>query len=198
MASRQLRKDACSSRKIRTSAADGENQQALRWRPGVRCIRPGAGRCSRRATPGFQAVPAALRPPCARSPSVDVGLDVDAAGPFVRSMRFGVGLHADVGDVGQADPLPAGGIDGQVLDAGDAGPGLRRAPDLDVVGPAVPVDVADFLAGHERRGRAPDVTGLQPVLLRRCQVHLDVDLRDVDLQGDMRDPGPLDPAQDAS
>ena len=56
-------------------------------------------------------------------------------------------------------------------------PRLGRAPHVDVVRLAGVEDVADLLAGDQRRGGAADVAWLHPVLLRLGQVDLDLDLR---------------------
>ena len=57
-----------------------------------------------------------------------------------------------------------------------------RAPDVHVVRPSAPEDVAHFLARHEHRNRPPDVARLEPVAPAGGQVFLDLDLRNVVLE----------------
>ena len=83
---------------------------------------------------------------------------------------------------------------GNVPDGREAVAGLGRAPDLHVVGLAVPEDVADLLAGDERGGRAADVARLEPVALGRLEVDRDLDLGHVVLELDVL----LDDAVDAA
>ena len=110
----------------------------------------------------------------------DVAAHVDPAGGPVALDDVRGRLDLDVGDVGQADAAAARRVDEQVADAGQALARGRRAPDLHVVGLAGPEQVGDLLARDQGRRGSTNVAGLEPVSLGRREVHLDVDLRDVD------------------
>jgi hypothetical protein len=70
-------------------------------------------------------------------------------------------------------------VDRQVADVGQAGADLGLAPHLDVVGLAVPEDVADLFAGHQGGRRPAHIARLDPVDLGLSQVDPDIDLGDV-------------------
>src|SRR5205809_6917926 len=94
-----------------------------------------------------------------------VGADADVTGNAFVADLVGRRLDLDAGDVAHLHLDAAGRVDRQVADGLEAVPGLGRAPDLDVVGLAVPEDVPDLLAGDQGRRRTADVARLQTVLL---------------------------------
>ena len=59
-------------------------------------------------------------------------------------------------------------------------PPFARRPDLHVVGPAAVEDVADLLAGHQRRRGSAHIARLQAVALRRVEFQGDLNLRHFD------------------
>ena len=101
--------------------------------------------------------------------------------------------HPHLGDVAQPYVTTIRGVDQQFMDVGQALTGLGLAPDDDVVGLAIPVDVAYLFAGHQRGRRAADVTRLEAVLLGRGQVDLDFDLRHIDQELDVLLDDAVDP-----
>ena len=114
-----------------------------------------------------------------RSPgrALDVGADVDPAGRSSRSIVVGRRRDATSATSAERHPRRRRRVDRQVLDVGQAVARLPGAPHVHVVGLSAVEDVADLLAGDQRRRRPADVAGLQPVALRRLEVDRDLDLR---------------------
>src|SRR5205085_4471728 len=110
-----------------------------------------------------------------------VGADADVAGHAFVADLVRRRLDLDAGDVAHLRLDAAGRVDRQVTDGLQVVPGLGRAPDLDVVGLAIPEDVPDLLAGDQGRRRTADVARLEAVLLSDRQVLLDEDLWHVHL-----------------
>ena len=80
-------------------------------------------------------------------------------------MTFGVGRMLTSATSASRTRRPVGVSISMLADRSRLSRGLRRAPDLDVVGPAVREDVADLLAGHQGRRRPADVARLEAVAL---------------------------------
>ena len=197
MASRQLRNAAWSRRNTTTRAPIAKRRSrceaACRSAYSPRIVRAVTGGELNRLEVGFE-----FLHDFGQIAFLDVGADIESAGPFRTLNDVGSGLYRDLGDIGHPDLLSAGSVQREVLDACDAGPDRRRTPDLDVVGFAVPVDVADLLTGDQGGCGTADVTGLQAIAVGGVQVHLDVHLRNIHLQGDFGSNGPLDAGEEPS
>src|SRR5918993_5443583 len=108
--------------------------------------------------------------------SLHVGADVDAA----RLLRVFYGVwsrrETNVSHLLQSNLLAPWRVNGKLAQAAHAVAGLWRAPDVDVVCLAALEDVADFLAGDQCGGLPAHVARLDAVVLRRGEVHLDLQL----------------------
>ena len=112
----------------------------------------------------------------AEVPAVGVGQHVDPAGLVLVLDDVGLRLDRHLGHVAHPHVAAVGRVDRHILDGVDAVAAGRDAPDVDVVGLAAPVDVADLLAGHHGGRRPADVTRLEAVLLGLGQVDRDLDV----------------------
>ena len=101
-------------------------------------------------------------------------------------MALGVGASRTSASSFRTDPLPARGVDQQVLHVRHAVAGRRDGGHVHVVGPPAGEDVADLLARDQGRGLAPDVPGGEAVATRGSQVGLHLDVRQVRLQRGVR------------
>ena len=176
------RSDACSSRKIAIAARDQEQQSALRglalryspsnsaWYPAGSSMAPASPRS--RATTSRD-----------RGPRTWRRRRGGASRP--RAGRRSASARSALGDVAQPDPLAVGRIDRQLADGGQVVAGWRACSRPLTSYALPPRKMSPTSSPAMIAGRAADVAGLQAVPLRRGEVDLDLDLRDVDLRVDV-------------
>ena len=116
-----------------------------------------------------------------RATATDGGGDVEAARHRVMCDHRRVGGDLHPGHGTQRDPLTARRLEEQGVQAVDARPGRRAAPQDDVEDGLLLVEAADGEPGDERAGVAAHVARPQADPLRCREVHLDLDGRLADL-----------------
>ena len=115
-----------------------------------------------------------------------IGRDIDPTPEIFSGDDVGTGLDADIRDFLRATGPPSGVSIRRSLEAGDVVAGVRRTPDIDIIGTSVLEHVADFRPGNQG-GRGPaHIAWLQTVFLGRSKVGRDIDLRHFLLQVDKR------------
>ena len=123
----------------------------------------------------------------------DVGADVEATSQLF--VRDGIrrALDDDPGNLAQRHVLASRRLDRELLDGREVASRLRSAPDANVEDPTGVVRVRDLLARDHRRRGPTHVARLQSIPVRRLEVDLDVDLRNLDEQLDVEVDDALDP-----
>ncbi len=110
--------------------------------------------------------------------SGQVSLDVNPAGQIFSIDGVRNRHHADIGHLRQGH-LPAAGrlkVNRQPAKTGQAIAVVGRAPDIDIVGPVVGVNVARFFAGHHIGRRPTNIARFESILVGPDQVHLNFHL----------------------
>ena len=113
-----------------------------------------------------------------------IGRDIDPTPEIFAGDDVGARLDADICDFLQSHRATIGRVDQQLAERCDVVAGVRRAPDLDIVGTSGLEQVTDFRPGNQG-GRGPaHIAWLQTIFLGLSKVGRDIDLRHLLLQVD--------------